>query len=97
MLKELFFIFQGQNCRFQKYFLSIYQYIFLYEIIFLQNVYKDEYNSFFKGIGWIFFGFLEVETVKKVGDVLNERKYRQYLDIIKFISVFDFMGMVLVQ
>lgn len=93
--ERLLFVPPGQ--RLQKHPWSVLQDISSSEITLLQNVYKDEYNHFFKGIGWIPLGSLEVEKVKKAGDALNERKYRQHPDTIKFTSVPDSMGMVLAQ
>ncbi|XP_056325702.1 nebulin-related-anchoring protein isoform X2 [Danio aesculapii] len=53
-----------------------------------QNVYKSDLN-FMKGVAWDSVGAPQLESAKKAGELISDKKYRQNPDSLKFTQVAD--------
>ncbi|MEE6486836.1 hypothetical protein FKM82_014715 [Ascaphus truei] len=58
-----------------------------------ESRYKSDLN-FMRGVGWQAVGSPHIESVKKAGELISERKYRQYPGSMAFTAVVDSPGLV---
>uniref|UniRef100_A0A6Q2XPW4 LIM zinc-binding domain-containing protein n=1 Tax=Esox lucius TaxID=8010 RepID=A0A6Q2XPW4_ESOLU len=53
-----------------------------------EKLYKSDLN-FMKGVAWDSFGAPQMESAKKAGELISDKKYRQLPDSLKFTQVVD--------
>ncbi|KAL4613004.1 nebulin-related-anchoring protein isoform X2 [Arapaima gigas] len=53
-----------------------------------EKLYRSDLN-FMKGVAWMAMGTPQLESAKKAGELISEKKYRQLPDSLKFTSVTD--------
>lgn len=72
---------------------DVYKYSTLFHF---QAIYKADLD-WLRGIGWVPIGSVEVEKVKRAGEILSDRKYRQPADQLKFTCITDTPEIVLAK
>ncbi|KAJ8386570.1 hypothetical protein AAFF_G00168960 [Aldrovandia affinis] len=58
-----------------------------------EKLYKADL-SFMKGVAWMTAGTPQLESARKAGDLISDKKYRQQPDTLKFTSIADSPDMV---